>query len=243
MKLILLAAGKSSRIYKKIKTNKCLIKINKKTLVKHLIDNARDVGIKDIDLVVGFRFKNIKNELNDDLLNYVYNKKYSSTDMVYSSILSLQKCKSEAVICYTDIIFSKKIFKSIIKFKSPNILVPHLRSWKKIWKNRKKNIFDDAETFITNEKKNEIFEIGKKINLNNLNHIDGQFMGIIYIPQKKISDFIKSYKSYGKRKVQFTEFINFLILKKKKINTFSYNGLWYEFDDMEDLISFKNKNV
>ena len=63
-------------------------------------------------------------------------------------------------------------------------------------------------------------------------------MGIIYIPQKKIKGFIDNYKSYGKNKVQFTEFLNFLILERNEISTFSYNSFWYEFDVMEDLLSF-----
>jgi len=60
MKLILLAAGKSSRIFDKIKTNKCLIEVNKKPIIKHLIDNANDLGINDIDVVVGYKPLNIK---------------------------------------------------------------------------------------------------------------------------------------------------------------------------------------
>ena len=63
-------------------------------------------------------------------------------------------------------------------------------------------------------------------------------MGIIYLPKKKIKEFISNYQLFGKNKVQFTEFLNFLISKGNKINTFKYNGLWYEFDDLEDLKSF-----
>ena len=63
MKLILLAAGKSSRIFTKIKTNKCLIKINNKTLIKHIIDNAKNSGIKNIDIVTGFKPYNIRTSL------------------------------------------------------------------------------------------------------------------------------------------------------------------------------------
>lgn len=239
MKLILLAAGKSSRIFNEIKINKCLININNKPLIKHLIDNARNTGITDIDIVVGFRSINIKKKLKDDSLNYIYNKKYSLTDMVFSSILSLKKCKSDAIICYTDIFFNKKIFKEIIKNKKKNILVPHLKSWKKVWKKRKKNIFDDAESFIINKKNNLIIEIGQRINKDNYLLTKGQFMGIIYLPKDKISGFIDSYKIYGKKKVQFTEFLNFLIKKKKNISTFAYNKLWYEFDDLNDLLLFK----
>lgn len=238
MKLILLAAGKSSRIFNKIKINKCLIKIGKKFLIKHLIDNAKKSGINEIDIVVGFKSKNIKNNLNDPSLNYIHNKKYNTTDMVYSSILALRKCNSDAIICYTDIFFNQKIFKDLIKHRNGNIMVPHLKSWKKIWNRRNKKIFDDAETFLTNRENDTVIEIGKKINRQNYRDIKGQFMGIIFLPKKKIKGFIKSYQSFGKNKVQFTEFLNFLILKGNKISTFKYNGLWYEFDDLEDLKSF-----
>ena len=243
MKLILLAAGKSSRIFNKIKINKCLIKIKKKSLIKHLIDNAKKVGIKDVDIVVGFKSQNIKRSLKNISLNYIQNKKYNSTDMVFSSILSLQKCKTDAIICYTDIFVNKKIFEYLIKKKSSNILVPHLKRWKTVWHSRKKEIFIDAETFMTNKQNNLIVEIGKKINDDNYKNIKGQFMGIIYLPQNKIKNFINSYKIYGKNKVQFTEFLNFLISRKNKISTFSYNNFWYEFDDTEDLKSFKYANL
>lgn len=238
MKLILLAAGKSSRIYEKINTNKCLIEIKKKPLILHLVNNAKSNGIKEIDIVVGFKSDNIKNKLKDNSLNYIHNRKYNSTDMVYSSILALKKCKSDAIISYTDIIYDKKIFKYLIDIKSHNILVPHLKSWKKVWNIRNKKYFDDAETFITNKQNNLITEIGKKLNINNLKKTKGQFMGIIYLPKEKIKGFIDSYKFYNKNKVQFTEFLNYLILEKNNISTLSYNNFWYEFDDMEDLLSF-----
>ena len=41
MELILLAAGKGSRIYRKIKKNKCLININKKTLIQKIVDDFK----------------------------------------------------------------------------------------------------------------------------------------------------------------------------------------------------------
>ena len=158
--------------------------------------------------------------------------------MVYSSILALEKCNTDALICYTDIIFEKKIFKKLIKKKDNNIVVPHLKSWISVWKKRKKKIYDDAETFFSN-KSDQIIEIGQKINSKNLKDINGQFMGIIYIPKIMIQVFISKYKVYKKNKVQFTEFLNFLILNKIVIKTFSYSGKWYEFDDIEDLITFK----
>ena len=40
-------------------------------------------------------------------------------------------------------------------------MVPHLKSWKKIWNRRNKRIFDDAETFLTNRENDTVIEIGK----------------------------------------------------------------------------------
>ena len=55
MKICFLAAGKSSRIYKKINKPKCLIKINRYSLIKNLIFNLQLNDIKKIYLVVGFQ--------------------------------------------------------------------------------------------------------------------------------------------------------------------------------------------
>ena len=47
MKFIFLAAGKSKRIFNKIKKNKCLIKIKNKPLIKLLIDEVYKTKITD----------------------------------------------------------------------------------------------------------------------------------------------------------------------------------------------------
>ena len=94
MKLVLLAAGKSSRIFDKIKKNKCLIKINNKSLIQSIIDNAYQSSIEDIDIITGFKPENIKIDLkNYKHINYIKNSKYKTTDMVYSALLSLKKKK------------------------------------------------------------------------------------------------------------------------------------------------------
>ena len=59
MKLILLAAGKNSRIYRKLGKHKCLLKIKNKTLIEKIINGARSCGLKKIDIIVGFKKENI----------------------------------------------------------------------------------------------------------------------------------------------------------------------------------------
>ncbi len=244
MNLILLAAGKSSRIFKKIKKNKCLIKINQISLIRHIINSAKFYLIKNIMVITGFKPNNIKSELKDlNEINFINNNKYQSTDMVYSSILGLKKSKLDTLISYTDIIFSKKIFKIFYKTKNKYITIPYIKNWKYVWNKRNKDIFDDAETFIVDSNSN-LKEIGNVIDENNLKTINGQFLGVIFIPKNCIKIIIKKYKSFNNKNLQFTQFINRLIKDKIKIKCVEYKDFWYEFDDYEDLTNFKKiKNI
>lgn len=239
MKLVLLAAGKSSRIYNKIKRNKCLIKINKKSLIQNIIDNAYKSSIKDIDIITGFKPENIKKDLKDyKQINYIRNSKYESTDMVYSALLSLRKTKKDIIISYTDIFYERDVFKKLLKNKIKFITLPYIKNWKEVWRSRNKNIFDDAETFRI-DSKSYLKEIGNKIDKKNLKFINGQFMGIIYIPKEYISKIIKFYENHNDYKIQFTGFLNHLITKKIKINCIKYDKFWYEIDDHRDLNNLK----
>ena len=139
-------------------------------------------------------------------------------------MLALKKSKEDTLISYTDIIYDKAIFSRIKKINSQNILLPYLSDWKKIWKIRRKKIFDDAETFVKN-KKNELVEIGNKLNSRNINSTNGQFAGIIFFPKSHIKGILKFYFSRKERKkIQFTEFLNLLIKNEYLIKVRKYKG-------------------
>jgi len=239
MNLILLAAGKSSRIYNKIKKNKCLININQKSLIRNIIDSAYKNKIEKIDIITGFKPNNIKKDLkNYKKIRFINNSKYSSTDMVYSALLGLKKIKIDTIISYTDIIYKDKIFKILSSNSKKFITIPYIKNWKQVWKKRKKDIFDDAETFKVDSNSN-LKEIGNKINKKNLKSINGQFMGIIFIPSSLIQKTINKYKAYKNKKLQFTGFINMLVKDKVRVKCLEYNDFWYEIDDIEDFKNYK----
>ena len=63
MKLVILAAGRSSRIFDKIKKNKCLIDINGEPLIHNTIKKiikTRRINEEDIYIVTGFKSELIK---------------------------------------------------------------------------------------------------------------------------------------------------------------------------------------
>ena len=130
MKLLLLAAGKSSRIFENIKKNKCLIKIKNKTLIQNIIDNAHKSHIKDIDVITGFKPENIKNDLKKyNNINFINNTRYKTTDMVYSALLGLKESNTDTIISYTDIFYDNTVFNDLIKKKNSNITVPFIKNW------------------------------------------------------------------------------------------------------------------
>ena len=236
MKLIILAAGKGSRIFKDINKNKCLVKIKKQTIIEKIINDALSYGIKNIQVVLGYRSNFVIREIKKyKEVSFVFNKKYNSTDMVYSSMLALKKTSTDAIICYSDIIFHKLIFKKLIGSKYKDITIPYITNWKNVWKKRNKNIFEDAETFKI--KRNKLIEIGNKITTQNLKSVKGQFMGIVYLPKEKIGKIINEYKKVS-NKIQYTSFINSLIKIKIPIKIIKHNNYWYEFDDIDDLKNF-----
>ena len=141
MNLILLAAGKSTRIYNKIKINKCLININGKSLIKNIIDNAKLSSIKKISIVTGFKPKNIIKDLkNYKKINYIHNTRYKTTDMVNSAMLALKKSKDDVIISYTDIFYEKKVSDDLKKKNTKFLTLPYITNWRDVWKSRKKHL-------------------------------------------------------------------------------------------------------
>ena len=234
MNLVILAAGKCSRVFKKIKTHKALIKIDKKTLIEKIIDDAFFHKIKKVFVVVGFYKKKIKENLKNKNVIFIDNKLFNNRDMLYSMFLGLKYSKDDTIFCYSDIYFNKNIFTLFYKNKN-NIFLPVLKNWKEVWKMRNKNYYKDAETLNFN-KKGKLLEIGNKIQ--HLKFVKGQYMGIFFIKKKVVNKIIYFYKKIKSNKyMHITTFLNlistFFFIKCKVINDF-----WYEFDDYEDIRNF-----
>jgi len=236
MQLIILAAGKSNRIFKHIKKNKCLIEINNKSLIEKIILDSSNY-FKRVNIITGFKSHLIKKKLKDySKIKIIHNKNYYKTEMLQSIITGLKKVNDDVVISYSDILVSKKIWKIFSKVKKDQITMPIKRNWKKIWKIRGTNIYQDAESLKTN-KKNYLEEIGSKIIKSS--KIDGQFMGLIYIPKKLIRKIIRLYEINKLHKMQTTHFLNFLIKRNFLIKCKNTNLFWYEIDNLTDLKNLK----
>jgi choline kinase len=246
MNLLILAAGRSSRLYNKLKINKCLLNINNEdSLLSKIIDDAKKLNFKKVYIVTGFKRNNIeKIYRKNKFVKLINNHLFHKTDMVYSIFLGLNIIQDDTIITYSDILYDKRILKKLA-IKEKIIKIPVKKNWEQIWRIRKKLNKNDAENLVI--KKNFLVEIGNKILREKKTKY--QFMGLVYFPK----DFIKkSYKLYIKIKnknIQTTAFLNYLIANNIKIKTIKTNNYWYEFDDFEDILNFntyakkiKNKN-
>lgn len=87
---LIVAAGLSSRM----KDFKPLMEVEKKPLIINTINSLRQSGVEDINIVVGYRGKDIENCVKNQNVNIIYNNNYESTFMYDSFKLGLNKMKN-----------------------------------------------------------------------------------------------------------------------------------------------------
>ena len=237
MRIILLCAGKGSRtglVYPK-----CLYKFKDgETLIEKNLKILEEFGFsnKEIYFATGFKSKLIKNKTFNKY-KYILNKKYKTTNMIYSLNQVLKKIKpDEVIVIYSDILFEKKCLSKLIKSKhSISTIID--TDWKRKWK-KKSNFMNDLEELKI--KNSKIYSLGKKTF--NLNKIDGRFLGITKFSKKMTRNLKRNLISKILRKnknIDFTNFLMELIIKNFRIKAISGKFSWHEFDNPKDFRIFK----
>lgn len=229
MQLILLAAGRGSRLPKNFRNQpKCLVKLNNKTILEHN-KNFFDKFKKKI-IVTGYKRTKLKKFIKNNNFNEVFNSEYKNTNMVHSMFLAKNKIKEDLVICYGDVIFNENILEI---FKRKVNIMPVNINWLKLWQLRmsKKKIIKDAENIEIKDMK--LRSIGGKIEKG---YPDAQYMGIIKVTYKSYLNMYKFFQKNLDPKIDMTNFLN-LCLKKKilNINCKNYKSWWFEIDNGKDI--------
>ena len=246
MKAVILCAGLGSRTG--FDYPKCLYKFDDgSTLLSKNIESIKRYGFKnsDIILVTGYKSSLIKKETNN-LYEYVQNRSYAITNMVYSFNEVIKKHKSQNYyIFYADIIYDSKNI-GFLK-KSKNHIVTLVDSdWLKKWK-MKKNYLNDLEELKI--KKKRIVQLGKKIK--SINNIDGRFVGVTKFSKKIINKIINENILNNilkkNKKIDLTNFLMHLINNEYDVFSIKKKINWHEFDEYNDfkgfLKSYKSKLI
>ena len=110
---VLLLAGYGKRIASITSKPKCLLKINNQSIIERNLDILKELKVKNVTLVLGYKKELIKKEIvkfkKYFKFNYSYNKNYRKFGNSYSLLIGLKKTKEKTIIFDGDLIYSKKI--------------------------------------------------------------------------------------------------------------------------------------
>ena len=98
MKALILAAGTGKRL--KLKTPKIVLKIGNKTLLERHYENLKKFGIKDIGVVIGYKFSEVKKYIEkiDKNIKIFKNEKYQLGSIV--SLVKTSNFLKKKIVCY-----------------------------------------------------------------------------------------------------------------------------------------------
>jgi choline kinase len=121
---LILAAGYGSRIADVTTEPKSLLKVNDKTLMDWHFEALKEIGIRNVVVVVGYKREVILDYLlkyNKDFdIHFAVNDDYRVKGNTYSLFYGLDKTPGEFVLFDADLIYENKILNHFIKDKTPN---------------------------------------------------------------------------------------------------------------------------
>lgn len=114
MKAIILAAGRSSRLYPlTLQTPKCLLNMGGKSIIARQIEALRNAGIDDIVVVTGFQKEKIMTAVGDSVRYRIYNY-FASTNNLYTLWHVRDELNDDCLILFADVLFDPFLLKKLI---------------------------------------------------------------------------------------------------------------------------------
>ncbi len=229
MKAVILAAGKGQRLYPYTKkTPKALLKINKKTILEHQLDNLKYAGITDVVVVTGYKKEQIENSAPN--ARFVYNENYVTTNSLYSLWIAKEELNDTFIYLHSDILFDKTILDGLIDAEGDFIISVE-----------KKHCSDEDMKVKTEN--NSVKLIGKSIPPG---EAFGEFTGIARFSKRGAEELVKALNKIMLREdadytLWFESVLNWLIEDDFEVKIVETQGKnWIEIDFTEDLEKARN---
>ena len=236
MNAIILAAGRGSRLKNLTDERpKCLIEINKKSLLDRQLEVLNSCNINNIAIVKGYKEEKI---LDKRIKNYFYNDDWSETNMVHSLKCANELLKNNYnIISYGDIFYEKNIIYKLIDSQD-DIVISYDVNYKDLWSRRFENPLSDLETFVV-DSNNYLVEIGKKAI--SYERINGQYMGLIKISPKGWALIEGILINLDYKNLDMTSLLSILLEHDIKIKTVENCDKWGEVDTPDDVSLYENE--
>lgn len=226
---VILAAGRGSRVSKLAKQKpKSLLNIyQRNTILDYQIKILKNLGVKKIILIVGYKSKIIKKKYKNKSILFIDNKKWKTTNVLQSFALSTKYLTDDFLFLHADSLAEQSIYKKIISYNSSTLPV-------------------DVKKCGNEEMK--LYKINKKIYLSKDNlkyNYYGEFMGIAYFKKEVINKLkliinkLKKNKNFNKffAETAFNDLSNSFKIRIYKNTKFKFE----EIDTPKDYVIAKKK--
>lgn len=240
MKVILLAAGRGSRLGERTKDRpKCMCELGGRTLLSRCLESLEKAGIQreEIGIVTGYR-----SEMFDvPGAVFFHNGDWEQTNMFRSLLEAETWLEQEpCIVCYSDIVFSPQAIQALANSTAPLSLTYYTGFWS-LWCARMEDPLADLETFKLDEK-GRLTEIGKAPQ--SRADIQGQYMGLIRFTPESWS-WVRETTAHPLpkpvEKLDMTTLLQGMLELGYPIQTIATDELWLECDTQQDIEVYETK--
>ncbi|NBK78426.1 phosphocholine cytidylyltransferase family protein [bacterium D16-76] len=234
MKVIILAAGRGSRLGERTKDRpKCMCMLKGRTLLDRCLEALGQAGIakKEVGIVTGYK----NGMFTVPEVAYFHNEVWEQTNMFYSLTMAKEWLKQEpCIVCYSDIVFSPLAIRALADCDAPLAITSYTGFWE-LWETRMENPLEDLETFRT-DSGGRLVEIGKKPSTRE--DIQGQFMGLLrFTPESWgwVEKTVQEPLAKPVGKLDMTTLLQELVGRGYPVQAIPTSWLWLECDSENDI--------
>lgn len=134
MKAILLAAGRSTRLYPlTAELPKCLLPVGGKAVLDHQLEALVAAGIPELVIVVGFHKEKIMDHVARArypiTVTYIENERYADTTPAHSLLLALDHLGEPVIFFHCDVLFTPDALKQLLASSAPCAMLYRAGHW------------------------------------------------------------------------------------------------------------------
>lgn len=234
MKILILAAGRGSRLGERTKDRpKCMCTLQGRTLLDRCLETLEKAGVApaDIGIITGYR----SDMFTVPGVTYFHNPDWEQTNMFVSLTMAREWLQAEpCVVCYSDIVFSPSALRQLMESPAPLAITSYEGYWD-LWERRMGNPLEDLETFRADET-GRLLEIGGRPARRE--EIQGQFMGLLrFTPESWmwVEETIRHPLPKPVKKLDMTTLLEGMVRLGHPVQTISTADLWLECDSEQDI--------
>jgi len=246
IKAIIPAAGGSSYtpLFKDLLQDRPLtmLDINGKSILQRTVEILNKCGIRDINVITGYK----EEAINVEGIKLIHNREYKQKSILHSIIEGLENVDGDTLLVYADIVFDKSIIDRLLTCeKDINLAIDisyREENYDKVYDLVvAKRSPTKGKGVLSCGKENPILKIGRNVKRGEATH---EFFGILFLSQKGLKTIKKEFSIMKEKaskingididKADFSDFLQELINKRIQIDSMEVSKGWTEIHTFDD---------